>query len=222
MNNAIVILSGGIDSSTTSAIAKAQGYSLSALTFDYGQRHKVEIEYAKKVAKFLGIKEHIIFKLDLSQFGGSALTDINIKPPERDVATMSKTEIPVTYVPMRNLVLLSVALSFAEARGYRTVFFGANVLDYSGYPDCRPEFVKALIEAANYGSKIYQLTKQSFKIETPVIYLTKTEIVKKGLELGFDYSLTYSCYNGTVPPCRKCDSCQFRYKAFQECGLNID
>lgn len=224
MSKALVILSGGIDSSTCAVIGtKAQNFELSALTFDYNQRHKIEIEHAKKVCEFLGIKDHQIFKIDIGQFGGSALTDTSIEIPKRNIKEVDLTEIPSTYVPMRNFVFLSIALSYAEAKGIRTILFGANIVDYSGYPDCRPEFIEALIHAANLGSKIYHQDKrQTFKILTPLMFMTKIEVVKLGLMYGFDYSLTYSCYAGGEKHCHKCDSCQFRYEAFSASSLFID
>jgi 7-cyano-7-deazaguanine synthase len=218
---AIVLLSGGVDSSTCAVLATREyKYDTIALSFDYNQRHKLELEAAQKVCKFLGVKEHFIVPINIGQFGGSALTDKNIVVPERDVKTMSKAEIPVTYVPMRNTVLLSIAFSLGEAKNARTIFFGANIVDYSGYPDCRPEYIEAIVHAANLGSKTFQEDKsKSFRVITPLIFLTKVEIVKLGLKYGFDYNLTYSCYNGVPGHCRKCDSCQFRFAAFKEAGI---
>lgn len=221
----ISLLSGGIDSSTTTAIAKNEGYEVLAISFDYNQKHKIEIEYAKKVCKFLRIKEHYIINIDIGQFGGSALTDKSLKIPLRSKQALThkvkNTTIPITYVPMRNLVFLSIAVSLAEARNIREIFFGANIIDYSGYPDCRPEFIKSFIKTANLGSKIFHINQRPFIIHTPLIKLTKTEIVKKGLSLGFDYSLTYSCYTGNKKHCHRCDSCYYRFKAFKEAGLDI-
>ncbi len=222
---AIAVLSGGIDSSTATAIAKKKGYEIIALSFDYGQKHAIELEYAKKVCKFLDIKEHIIFKIDIGQFGGSALTDKKIKIPQNQQpqikSSRGSSQIPITYVPMRNLVFLSIAASLAEAKNIRTIFFGANVIDYSGYPDCRPEFIRSFEKTANLGSKIFHTGKKPFKIITPLINLSKVEIIKQGLSLGFDYSLTYSCYQGGEQHCGKCDSCYFRFTAFKKLKLPI-
>lgn len=215
----ISLLSGGIDSSTATAIAKNEGFEIVALTFDYNQRHKIEIEYAKKVCDFLGIKEHYIININIGQFGGSALTDKKLKIPLP--RRKGLYVIPITYVPVRNLVFLSIACSLAEAKNIRRIFFGANIIDYSGYPDCRPEFIKSFIKAANLASKIFHSRGEPFIIETPLIKLSKAQIVKKGLSLGFDYSITYSCYSGKKTHCKKCDSCFYRFKAFKEAGINI-
>lgn len=216
---AVSVLSGGIDSSTVTAIAKNRGYEVIALSFDYGQKHIIELEYAKKVCRFLKIKEHYIFKLDIGKFGGSALTDknISISVSDSQPSTLKSrhVEIPITYVPMRNLVFLSIATSLAEARNIRVIFFGANIIDYSGYPDCRPEFIENFEKTANSGSKIFHALNKPFKIVTPLINMTKVQIIKKGLSLGLDYSLTYSCYNGGKKHCGKCDSCHFRFTAFK-------
>jgi 7-cyano-7-deazaguanine synthase len=219
----ISLLSGGVDSATATALAKKEGFDVVALSFDYNQRHIIELEYAKKICDFLGIKEHIIFKVDIGQFGGSALTDKKISVPfkkrRREKIKESNFEIPITYVPMRNLVFLSIATSLAEAKNCRIIYFGANIVDYSGYPDCRPQFIESFKETANLASKIFHQTGNGFKIETPLIGLTKAEIVKKGLKIGFDYSLTYSCYEGKPKHCKKCDACNFRFKAFKEAGI---
>ncbi|MFN7182246.1 MAG: 7-cyano-7-deazaguanine synthase QueC, partial [Planctomycetota bacterium] len=195
---AISILSGGIDSSVTTALAKSKGYILTAITFDYGQKHRIEIEYARKICKFLDIKDHIIFTIDIGSFGGSALTDKKIEIPTLSFPVAKKRKnkeaIPITYVPMRNLVFLSIATSLAEAKGISTIFFGANIVDYSGYPDCRPQFVRSFTKTANLASKNFHTTRRSFKILTPLINMSKVEIIKKGLALGLDFSLTYSCY----------------------------
>ncbi|MEJ5227340.1 7-cyano-7-deazaguanine synthase QueC [Thermodesulfovibrio sp.] len=218
MKKAIVLLSGGIDSSTTLAIAKEEGYECYALSFDYGQRHKIELISAKRVAQFIGVKEHLIVSFDMRQIGGSALTT-DIPVPEGEVEG-----IPVTYVPARNTIFLSFALSWAEVLLCPTIFIGANVVDYSGYPDCRPEYLKAFETMANLATKVAVEGKIKFKVEAPLLYMTKADIIKKGLKLGFDYSLTWSCYNpqGELKnpvPCLKCPSCQYRLKGFEEAGI---
>ncbi len=212
----ISLLSGGIDSSTATAIAKSKGYEVIAISFDYNQRHKIEIEYAKKICEFLNIKEHHIIAINIGQFGGSALTDKSIKIPKAKIHRSFHSIIPITYVPMRNLVFLSIACSLAEAKNIRRIFFGANIIDYSGYPDCRPEFIKSFIKTANLGSKIFHIQGKPFIIETPLIKMTKAEIVRKGLSLGLDYSLTYSCYTGNKNHCGQCASCQYRFKALRD------
>lgn len=213
---AVVLLSGGIDSSTTLAIAKHEGFECYALSFDYRQRHKVELESAKKVAKHVGVREHLIISFDLRKIGGSALTS------EIDVPAGTQEGIPVTYVPARNTIFLSFALAWAEVLKASHIFIGANVVDYSGYPDCRPEYLQAFERMANLATKISVEGKLQFKIHAPLLYLTKAEIIKKGVELGLDYSLTWSCYNpqGDSPkPCLKCSSCIYRLKGFEEAGL---
>jgi len=223
---AVVLLSGGIDSSTTAAIAKADGHELYALSFDYGQRHKLEIEFAKRVAESLGAKKHLIIKFDLREIGGSALTaDIEV-PKDRNALSVM---IPITYVPARNTIFFSFALGWAEALEAPDIFIGANAVDYSGYPDCRPEYLKAFEEMANLATKAAVERKMRFKINAPLLYMTKGEIIKKGVESGFDYSLTWSCYDpqegiGHISPtrpmsCGKCDSCLFRAKGFKEAGI---
>ncbi|WP_353683620.1 7-cyano-7-deazaguanine synthase QueC [Thermodesulfovibrio sp. 3907-1M] len=213
---AVVLLSGGIDSSTTLAIAKNEGFECYALSFDYRQRHKVELESAKKVAEYVGVKEHLIISFDLRKIGGSALTS------EIDVPAGTQEGIPVTYVPARNTIFLSFALAWAEVLNASYIFIGANVVDYSGYPDCRPEYLQAFERMANLATKISVEGKLQFKIHAPLLYLTKAEIIKKGVELGLDYSLTWSCYNpqGEPPkPCLKCPSCIYRLKGFEEAGI---
>lgn len=218
MNKAIILLSGGIDSATTLAIAKAEGYECFALTFDYGQRHKVELERAKKVATKIGVKEHLFISFDLRKIGGSALTsNIEIDPNEQN-------QIPITYVPARNTIFLSFALSWAEVLECPNIFIGANVIDYSGYPDCRPEYLQSFERMANLATKISIEGIIKFKIHAPLIYLSKGEIIKRGLELGLDYSLTWSCYDpqGTTEnpiPCLKCPSCLLRLRGFEEAGI---
>jgi 7-cyano-7-deazaguanine synthase len=276
---AVILLSGGIDSSTTAAIARSEGYELYALSFDYGQRHKIELESAKKVAEYLGAKKHLIINFDLREIGGSALTAAIEVPKNRAQKTnrlkaekiSSKarkiksaegfkeenfpynltselpgfctsalsSDIPVTYVPARNTIFLSFGLSWAEVLEAPDIFIGANAIDYSGYPDCRPEYLKAFEEMANLATKISVEGEIRFKINAPLLYLTKADIIKKGMELGFDYGVTWSCYDpqkdrnalkqnthhasrithhGFIP-CGKCDSCIFRAKGFKEAGV---
>lgn len=219
MKKAIILLSGGLDSTTTAAIAKTQGYEIYALSFKYGQRHSVELASAKKVAEHLKIKEHKIAEIDLRLFGGSALTDDISVPKDRDT---SKNDVPVTYVPARNTIFLSFALAYAEVTGAFDIFIGANILDYSGYPDCRPEYLQAFENMANLATAATLNNENKFKIHAPLLKMTKGEIIKKGLELGVDYSITISCYD-PVPagkPCGRCDSCQLRNKGFAENRMN--
>jgi 7-cyano-7-deazaguanine synthase len=217
---AVVLLSGGLDSSTVLAIARSQGYELYALSFSYGQRHVIELEAARRVAASIGVKDHRIAAIDLRVFGGSALTaDIDV-PKGRGTDEMSHG-IPITYVPARNTIFLSFALAWAEVLGSSDIFIGVNALDYSGYPDCRPEFIQAFETMANLATKAGVEGRQALKIHTPLIALTKAEIVHKGIELGVDYSLTSSCYDPTPAgdPCGQCDSCLLRQKGFGENGL---
>ena len=193
-NKAVVLLSGGLDSATTLAIAKNQGFEVYALSFDYGQRQRVELKKAKEIAKKLAVADHQIITIDLRQFGGSALTDSIDVPTNRDEEEMSK-EIPITYVPARNTIFLSFCLAYAEVKTAQNIFLGVNAIDYSGYPDCRPEFISAFETLANLATKVGVEGKEKLKIHTPLIQLTKAEIILKGVELGLDYSLTHSCYN---------------------------
>jgi 7-cyano-7-deazaguanine synthase len=216
---AVVLLSGGLDSSTVLAIAKAEGFSIFAMSFRYGQRHITELESARKVAANSGVERHIVVDIDLRQFGGSALTsDIDV-PKRRSLASMSEG-VPVTYVPARNTVFLSFATAWAETIDAKDIFLGVNALDYSGYPDCRPEFIQAYEVMANMATRAGIEGKQSLKIHTPLIQLSKAQIVAKGLELGVDYSVTSSCYDPTPDgaPCGECDSCLLRAKGFAEIG----
>jgi len=217
---AIILLSGGMDSATTGAIAREEGYLLYALTVDYGQRHYRELEAAKRVAEFLGVAEHIILKVDLTAFGKSALTDTIDVPKDRPIAEMPK-EIPITYVPARNTVLLSLALAYAEARGAWDIFLGANAVDYSGYPDCRPEFISAFETMANLATKAGVEGIGRFRIHAPLLRLTKAEIIHRGLALGMNYGLTHTCYDPTPDgrACGRCDACQLRKKGFLEAGV---
>lgn len=212
---AVVLLSGGLDSATTLAIAKKQGFDIYALSFFYGQRHSVETKSAKKVAKQLGVKEHKFTDIDLRLFAGSALTS-NIKVPKNRNEKEISHGIPVTYVPARNTIFLAFALAYAESIGSNDIFIGVNILDYSGYPDCRPDFIKSFEKTANLATKAGVMGGK-FKIHTPLIKLTKAQIIKKGLSLGVDYSNTVSCYDpqGTKA-CGECDSCLLRLKGFKE------
>ncbi|MBA3028665.1 MAG: 7-cyano-7-deazaguanine synthase QueC [Desulfobacteraceae bacterium] len=212
---AVVLSSGGLDSTTVMAMVKDQGYDLYSLSFDYGQRHIYELEAAKKVAKAFGAKDHLVIKIDLRKIGGSALTD-DIPVPK--TGRISENEIPATYVPARNTIFLSFALSWAEVLCCPDIFIGVNALDYSGYPDCRPEYIHAYETMANLGVKAAVEGKIRFRIQTPLIHMTKARIITTGLSLGVDYSLTHSCYD-PVPKglaCGKCDSCTLRIKGFAE------
>jgi 7-cyano-7-deazaguanine synthase len=216
---AVVLLSGGLDSTTTLAVAKSQGYVLYALTFRYGQRHQLEIEAAQKIAFQFQVAQHKIFSVDLSVFGGSALTtEINI-PKDRGREEISK-DIPITYVPARNTIFLSLALAWAEVLGAGNIFIGVNALDYSGYPDCRPEFIHSFEQTANLGTKA-GVEGNKFKIHTPLINLNKAQIIKRGLALGIDFSLTRTCYDPSLAgkACGKCDACLLRLKGFAEAGV---
>jgi 7-cyano-7-deazaguanine synthase len=217
---AVVLLSGGLDSATVLAIARAQGYETYALSFSYGQRHAWELEAAKRVAASLGAAQHRIAQIDLRVFGGSALTaDIDV-PKGRATDEMSHG-IPITYVPARNTIFLSFALAWAEVLGASDVFIGVNALDYSGYPDCRPEYIEAYEKMANLATKAGVEGRQQLKIHTPLIAMTKAQIIAKGLELGVDYAMTSSCYDPSPngAPCGACDSCLLRQKGFSENGI---
>ena len=214
-NKAVILLSGGLDSTTCLAIAKQQGFDLNTLTINYGQRHDFELKSAQKIVDHFQIKNHSVINIDLAQFGGSALTDEIDVPKDRSESEM--TDIPLTYVPARNTVFLSLALAWAETINAFNIFIGVNVLDYSGYPDCRPEYIAAFEKTANLATKA-GVSGERFKIHTPLINMKKSEIILNGLKLGVDYSLTSSCYdplkNGT--PCGHCDACILRLKGFQE------
>ena len=216
---AVVLLSGGLDSTTVLAIAKSQDFEVYAISFRYGQRHIFELTAAKNVAEHLGIKKHLILDVDLSSIGGSALTDDIDVPKGRDKSQMS-SDIPITYVPARNTIFLSLALAWAEVLGARDIFIGANVVDYSGYPDCRPEFISAFEKMANLGTKA-GVEGDKFTIHAPLSQLTKFDIIRKGIELGVNYSLTLSCYDPTEngSACGECDSCLLRKKGFKEAGV---
>jgi 7-cyano-7-deazaguanine synthase len=217
---AVVLLSGGVDSSTAAAMAKRDGYRLYALSFRYGQRHEKEIESARKVAAFLGVEEHLIVPFDLRAIGGSALTD-QIDVPKSRTAEEIAQGIPVTYVPARNTIFLSFGLAWAEVLGAEDIFFGANQLDYSGYPDCREEYIQAFEKMANLATKAGVEGKSKLRIHTPLIRMTKAEIIRRGFDLGLDYSLTWSCYDPTPDglACGSCDSCHLRLKGFKEAGF---
>lgn len=219
--SAIILLSGGLDSTTCAAIAKNEGYDIYCLSFNYGQRHITELEACKRVASFFYAKEHLIINIDLRVLGGSALTSGIEVPKHRDSETMNK-EIPVTYVPARNTIFLSYALAFAEVREVDDIFIGVNAIDYSGYPDCRPEFIRAFEHTAHLGTKAGVEGKSTLKIHTPLINLSKAEIIKLGFKLGVDYSLTHSCYDPKEDgnSCGECDSCLLRIRGFQEAGLS--
>lgn len=218
---AVVLLSGGLDSTTALAIARSEGYAIYAMSFRYGQRHAIELESARRVAAALGVEQHLIVDIDLRMIGGSALTaDIEV-PKQRSSEEMS-TGIPVTYVPARNTIFLSFALAFAETISAADIFIGVNALDYSGYPDCRPEYIAAFEQMANLATKAGLEGTMRLKIHTPLIAMTKAEIIKAGLALGVDYSLTHSCYDPTPEglACGKCDSCLLRLKGFAEAGVS--
>ncbi len=215
---AVVLLSGGLDSTTVLAIAKSHDYDLYALSFSYGQRHAVELESAGRVAAAQGVRRHVIAGIDLRVFGGSSLTS-DIAVPKHDAAEELSDEIPSTYVPARNTIFLSFALAYAETVGAQDIFIGVNALDYSGYPDCRPEYIAAFQNMANLATKA-GVEGQQLTIHTPLITLTKAEIIATGLALGVDYGLTSSCYDpdGSGNPCGHCDSCLLRLKGFAEAG----
>jgi 7-cyano-7-deazaguanine synthase len=242
MKRAVVLLSGGVDSSTTLAIARAEGYELYSLSFDYGQRHIIELNSAAKVAKALGVRKHLVTRFNMRDIGGSALTD-DIEVPKQSAearksgsAEVRSSElIPITYVPARNTIFLSFALAWAEVIEAPDIFIGANAVDYSGYPDCRPEYLKAFETMANLATKVSVEGKIRFSVHAPLLSLTKSEIIEKGRALGLDYSLTWSCYDpqpassenlkagnaegGRYLPCGRCDSCLFRGKGFKDAGM---
>ena len=218
--NAVILLSGGVDSATAAAIAKQQGFDLHALSFRYGQRHERELASAQQVAAFLQAKTHQILSFDLRAIGGSALTDDIAVPKGRSEAEMGKG-IPVTYVPARNTIFLSFALALAERIEAQDIFFGANQLDYSGYPDCREEYIQAFERMANLATKAGVEGKSRLTIHTPLLKMSKAAIIKTGLALGLDYALTWSCYDPRSDDraCGRCDSCQLRLKGFAEAGV---
>ena len=215
---AVILLSGGLDSTTCLALAKDQGFELFALTVNYGQRHDFELQSAKKTAQVFGVQKHSIIHIDLAQFGGSALTDQIEVPKDRYEYNM--TEIPITYVPARNTVFLSLALAWAETLEAFNIFIGVNALDYSGYPDCRPEYISSFEKTANLATKA-GVSGKAFHIHTPLINMTKAEIIRAGTKLGVDYGLTSSCYDpkDSGDPCGHCDACILRIKGFREVSI---
>jgi 7-cyano-7-deazaguanine synthase len=223
MKKAIILLSGGLDSATVCAIAKNENYDLYAISFDYGQRHKIELKCAKELVKFFNIKEHKIAKIDLRIFGGSSLTDNNIGIPKNNLSNI-KDKIPSTYVPARNTIFLSYALAYAEVTKAETIFIGVNAIDYSGYPDCRKEFIDAFEKMANLATAYsidHKINGKKVSIKTPLISLSKKDIIKTGLSLNVDYSIAHSCYdpvnkNEKIFACGSCDSCLIRLNGFKD------
>lgn len=217
--SAVILVSGGLDSATVLAMAKADGFSCHAISFDYGQRHKIELEAARRVAERMGVASHRWVNIDMRAFGGSALTDDIEVPKDRSEQKMSD-DIPVTYVPARNTIFLSYAMGLAEVLGSTDIFIGVNAVDYSGYPDCRPEYVKSFEAMANLATKA-GVEGQVMRIHTPLIDMRKTEIIDRGLQLGVDYGLTHSCYDPAEGgrACGRCDSCLLRSKAFTNLGM---
>ncbi|MAE62066.1 MAG: 7-cyano-7-deazaguanine synthase QueC [Planctomycetaceae bacterium] len=217
---AIVLLSGGLDSATTLAIARDAGHACHAMSFDYGQRHRVELDAARRIAESIGVNAHQWVTIDLRAFGRSALTDEITVPKDRDATQMAEA-IPVTYVPARNTIFLSYALAYAEVIGATDIYIGVNAVDYSGYPDCRPQFITAFQAMANLATRATVGDGQRMTIHTPLIDWTKRQIITRGLELGVDYGLTHSCYDPDAVghPCERCDACQLRIMAFSELGM---
>ncbi len=218
-SRAVVLLSGGIDSSTTLAIAKDLGFTVYALSLKYGQRHQIELESARKIAEHFGVEKHLIFEIDMREIAKSALT-AGMEMPEKRTLNQIGADIPPTYVPARNLVFLAIALSWAETLHASDIFMGANIVDYSGYPDCRPKFIEAFHKCANLATKAGQEGRE-IRIQCPLMGLTKGQIIKEGMDLGVDYSLTHSCYAPSPDgqACGKCDSCILRKKGFAEAGI---
>jgi len=217
---AVVLASGGLDSTTVTAIVKQQGFAIYSLSFDYGQRHSFELRAAKRVAELMGVSKHLVLELDLTKFGASALTD-DIPVPKSSDGNIKTGEIPVTYVPARNTIFLSLAMAWAETLNASDIFIGVNALDYSGYPDCRPEYIKAFEHMANLATKASVEGTLNLKIHTPLINMTKAQIIRKGVELGVDYAVTHSCYDPSPegPACGYCDSCILRKRGFKEAGV---
>jgi 7-cyano-7-deazaguanine synthase len=218
---AVVLLSGGMDSTTTLAIAKDAGFELYALTFRYGQRHEVEIEAARNIAQRAGVADHVVAEIDLRAFGGSALTDDIPVPKARSSDAMGDS-VPITYVPARNTIFLSFALAWAEVIGANDIFIGVNALDYSGYPDCRPEYIEAFQRMADFATKAGVEEGRRLTIHTPLIMLSKAQIVQRGLQLGVDFGATVSCYDPSPSSeaCGECDACRLRIKGFEEAGTS--
>ena len=219
--NAVVLLSGGLDSTTVLAIARSEGFAVFAISFSYGQRHSLELESARRVADAMHVEKHLVVEFDLRAIGGSALTDEIDVPRGRSAEEMAGG-VPVTYVPARNTIFLSFALAWAEVLGVQDIFIGVNALDYSGYPDCRPEYIEAFERMTNLATKAGIEGRMRLKIHTPLIAMTKAEIIRTGLHLGVDYSLTHSCYDPTPEglACGACDSCLLRLKGFKEAGAS--
>ena len=217
---AVVLLSGGLDSSTTLAIAKSLGFRLCALTLRYGQKHGFEVQSAHRVADRIGVAQHRILEIDLGQFGGSALTG-DLEVPHGRSADEMEVGIPVTYVPARNTIFLSLALAWAEVLDARDIFIGVNAVDYSGYPDCRPEFIESFERLANLATRVGLEGDRPLRIRAPLILLSKAEIIRRGLALGVDFSLTHSCYGPDLAgrACGTCDACLLRLRGFEECGI---
>ncbi len=217
---AVVLLSGGLDSSTTLAIAKSLGFRLCALTLRYGQKHGFEVQSAHRVADRIGVAQHRILEIDLGQFGGSALTG-DLEVPHGRSADEMEVGIPVTYVPARNTIFLSLALAWAEVLDARDIFIGVNAVDYSGYPDCRPEFIESFERLANLATRVGLEGDRPLRIRAPLILLSKAEIIRRGLALGVDFSLTHSCYDPDLAgrACGTCDACLLRLRGFEECGI---
>ena len=220
MKKAVVLASGGLDSSTVLAIAQKQGFAVHALSFDYGQRHRRELEAAKNIVRVLGIKEHVIAQIDLRIFSGSALTSA-IEVPKNRNADRLPAEIPVTYVPARNTIFLSFALGWCEALQAQDIFIGVNAVDYSGYPDCRPEYLAVFERLANLATKAGVEGSARYTIHAPLLHMSKAQIIRAGIEAGVDYSLTHSCYDPTRDglACGACDSCVLRRRGFEEAGV---
>ncbi|MFO0826985.1 MAG: 7-cyano-7-deazaguanine synthase QueC [Phycisphaerales bacterium] len=221
---AVVLVSGGMDSAVSLAEARAAGFSAHALSFDYGQRHRAELDAAARVARALGAAKHVVVRLDLRAFGGSALTADIAVPKDRIGTAHAAEEIPVTYVPARNTIFLSIALGYAETIGSHDLFIGVNAIDYSGYPDCRPEFIEAFERMANLGTRM-GVESHDVRVHTPLARLSKADIVRRGVELGVDFGLTLTCYDpvaagvGEVRPCGHCDACLLRAQGFREAGI---
>lgn len=217
---AICLLSGGLDSATCLAIARQQGFACYCLSFDYGQRHRIELEAARRIAQQLGAKEHRVVKMDLRVFGGSALTSDLAVPKDRSGSEMT-AEIPITYVPARNTIFLAFALAYAEVAEAENIFIGVNAIDYSGYPDCRPEFIQAFEAVANLATRASVEGRMKFRIQTPLIKMSKAEIIRNAVALGVDLRSTHSCYDPDESgrPCGRCDSCMLRRKGFEEAGI---
>jgi len=218
---AVVLSSGGLDSTTVMAIAKAEGYEIYSLTFNYGQRHALELKAAKRVAEAFAVKKHLVLDLNLEKIGGSALTTGDIAVPKARSKKKMKGEIPVTYVPARNTIFLSYALAWAEVLGASDIFVGVNAIDYSGYPDCRPEYIRGFENTANLALKAAVEGKLRIRIQTPLIHMTKAEIIRRGAALGVDYRLTHSCYDPSPEgeACGQCDSCLLRKLGFRKAGI---